>query len=59
MFSNLKEELNTLPKHDVPRLRELCMQHSYRFQAFDLYQGITEEQKAEVRFKQLVNECRC
>ncbi|MBE9571898.1 MAG: DUF4062 domain-containing protein [Proteobacteria bacterium] len=42
-FSDLKEERNALQKKVFPRLRELCMQHGYRFQAIDLRWGVREE----------------
>jgi hypothetical protein len=35
-FSDLKGERNALQKEVFPKLRELCMQHSCRFQAIDL-----------------------
>jgi WD40 repeat protein len=42
-FSDLKEERNALQKYVFPRLRDLCMQHSCRFQAIDLRWGVSEE----------------
>ena len=42
-FSDLKEERNALQSRVFPKLRELCMQHGYRFQAIDLRWGVREE----------------
>ncbi|HOP47979.1 MAG TPA: DUF4062 domain-containing protein [Desulfobacteraceae bacterium] len=42
-FSDLKEERNALQDKVFPRLRDLCMQHSCRFQAIDLRWGVREE----------------
>lgn len=42
-FSDLKEERNALQKHVFPKLRELCMEHGFRFQAIDLRWGVSEE----------------
>ena len=42
-FSDLKEERNALQKQVFPELRELCMQHGFRFQAIDLRWGVSEE----------------
>ncbi|ODS35653.1 MAG: hypothetical protein A7316_03440 [Candidatus Altiarchaeales archaeon WOR_SM1_86-2] len=42
-FTDLKEERNALQKRVFPRLRELCMQHGYRFQVIDLRWGVREE----------------
>lgn len=42
-FSDLKAERNALQKHVFPKLRELCMQHGYRFQAIDLRWGVSTE----------------
>jgi len=42
-FSDMKEERNALQKYVFPKLRELCMQHSYRFQVIDLKWGVREE----------------
>jgi hypothetical protein len=38
-FTDLKEERNALQRYVFPRLRDLCMQHSCRFQAIDLRWG--------------------
>jgi WD40 repeat protein len=42
-FSDLKEERNALQREVFPRLRELCVQHGFRFQAIDLRWGVSEE----------------
>ncbi|MCJ7682071.1 MAG: DUF4062 domain-containing protein, partial [Candidatus Aminicenantes bacterium] len=42
-FSDLKEERNALQARVFPRLRELCLQHSTRFQSIDLRWGVREE----------------
>jgi len=42
-FSDLKEERNTLSREVFPRLRELCTQNGYRFQAIDLRWGVRGE----------------
>jgi hypothetical protein len=42
-FTDLKEERNALQRYVFPRLRDLCMQHSCRFQAIDLRWGVSEE----------------
>lgn len=42
-FTDLKEERNALQKYVFPRLRDLCMQKSCRFQAIDLRWGVSEE----------------
>lgn len=42
-FSDLMEERNALQKYVFSRLRDLCMQHGFRFQAIDLRWGISKE----------------
>jgi len=42
-FKDLKEERNALQKEVFPKLRELCMQNGYRFQAIDLRWGVRDE----------------
>jgi WD40 repeat protein len=42
-FSDLKEERNALQREVFPKLRELCMEHGFRFQAIDLRWGVSEE----------------
>ncbi len=42
-FSDLKEERSALQKYVFPRLRELALAHSCRFQAIDLRWGVSEE----------------
>lgn len=42
-FNDLTAERNALQKNVFPKLRELCMQHGYRFQAIDLRWGVREE----------------
>ena len=42
-FSDLKEERNALQREVFPKLRDLCRQYGYRFQAIDLRWGISEE----------------
>ena len=42
-FSDLKKERNALQRHVFPKLRDLCMQHGYRFQAIDLRWGVREQ----------------
>jgi len=42
-FSDLKEERDALQREVFPKLRELCMQHGFRFQAIDLRWGVREE----------------
>ena len=42
-FSDLKVERNALHKFVFPRLRDLCIQYSCRFQAIDLRWGVREE----------------
>jgi len=42
-FSDLKEERNALQEKVFPKLRDLCMQYSCRFQAIDLRWGISRE----------------
>lgn len=43
IFSDLKEERNALQKHVFPKLRDFCMQHGCRFQAFDLCWRVSEK----------------
>jgi Cdc6-like AAA superfamily ATPase len=42
-FADLKEERNALQKEVFPKLRKLCMEHGFRFQAIDLRWGVSEE----------------
>lgn len=42
-FNDLKEERNALQQVVFPRLRDLCNEHGYRFQAIDLRWGISGE----------------
>ncbi|GEM_PF-3947319 len=42
-FNDLKEERNALQQSVFPRLRDLCNEHGYRFQAIDLRWGISAE----------------
>ena len=42
-FSDLKAERNTLQENVFPKLRKLCAQHRFRFQAIDLRWGVREE----------------
>ena len=42
-FSDLKAERNALQEKVFPKLRKLCMQHGFRFQAIDLRWGVREE----------------
>lgn len=42
-FSDMKEERNALQKEVFPKLRKLCMEHGFRFQAIDLRWGVSEE----------------
>lgn len=42
-FSDLKEERNALQQEVFPKLRELCIQHGFKFQAIDLRWGVSEE----------------
>lgn len=42
-FSDMKAERNALQKNVFPKLRDLCMQHSCRFQAIDLRWGVSSE----------------
>jgi hypothetical protein len=42
-FADLKEERNALQREVFPKLRELCMEHGFRFQAIDLRWGVSEE----------------
>ncbi len=42
-FSDLKAERNALQERVFPRLRELAIAHSCRFQAIDLRWGVSEE----------------
>jgi WD40 repeat protein len=39
----MKEERNALQKEVFPKLRKLCMEHGFRFQAIDLRWGVSEE----------------
>jgi hypothetical protein len=42
-FSDLKEERNALQRKVFPKLRDLCRQNGFRFQAIDLRWGVREE----------------
>ena len=42
-FADLIEERNALQKNVFPKLRKLCMEHGFRFQAIDLRWGVSEE----------------
>lgn len=42
-FSDLKAERDALHRNVFPKLRNLCMQHSCRFQAIDLRWGVRRE----------------
>ncbi|MCX5800577.1 MAG: DUF4062 domain-containing protein [Candidatus Eisenbacteria bacterium] len=42
-FSDLIVERNALHERVFPKLRELCLQHSCRFQAIDLRWGVSQE----------------
>lgn len=42
-FSDLKAERDALQRFVFPRLRELCLRHSCRFQAIDLRWGVRDE----------------
>lgn len=42
-FSDLIEERNALQERVFPKLRKLCMEHGFRFQAIDLRWGVSEE----------------
>ena len=42
-FTDLKEERNILQRDVFPKLRKLCMEHGFRFQAIDLRWGVSEE----------------
>ncbi len=42
-FSDLKEERNAFQKYEFPRLRDLCMQYGFHFQAIGLLWGISKE----------------
>lgn len=42
-FSDLKEERNALQERVFPKLRKLCMDQGFRFQAIDLRWGVSEE----------------
>ncbi|WP_321421387.1 DUF4062 domain-containing protein [uncultured Methanobacterium sp.] len=42
-FSDMKEERNALQRKVFPKLRKLCMEHGFRFQAIDLRWGVSEE----------------
>ena len=42
-FSDLKEERNALQENVFPKLRKLCTQNGFRFQAIDLRWGVREE----------------
>lgn len=53
-FSDLKEERNALQREVFPKLRELCMQNGYRFQAIDLRWGVREESALD---QQTMNIC--
>jgi len=53
-FSDLKEERNALQREVFPKLRNLCMQHGFRFQAVDLRWGIREESALD---QQTMNIC--
>ena len=53
-FQDLKEERNALQEKVFPRLRELCAQHSARFQAIDLRWGVSEEASVD---QQTMNIC--
>jgi len=53
-FSDLAEERNALQKIVFPKLRDLCMQHGYRFQAIDLRWGVREESALD---QQTMNIC--
>ncbi|MEN6553436.1 MAG: AAA family ATPase, partial [Methanobacterium sp.] len=39
----MKEERNALQKEVFPKLRKLCVEHGFRFQAIDLRWGVSEE----------------
>ncbi len=39
----MKEERNALQREVFPKLRKLCMEHGFRFQAIDLRWGVSEE----------------
>jgi WD40 repeat protein len=53
-FQDLKEERSALREKVFPRLRELCAQHSARFQAIDLRWGVSEEASVD---QQTMNIC--
>lgn len=42
-FADLIEERNALQREVFPKLRDLCMEHGFRFQAIDLRWGVSEE----------------
>jgi len=53
-FSDLKEERNALQRDVFPKLRDLCIQHGFRFQAIDLRWGVREESALD---QQAMNIC--
>jgi len=48
-FEDFKEERNALQERVFPRLRELCAEYGFRFQAIDLRWGISDESALDQR----------
>ena len=52
-FDDLKEERNALQKNTFPRLRELCVENGFQFQAVDLRWGVSAEASRDQRAMQI------
>jgi NACHT domain- and WD repeat-containing protein len=56
-FTDFTEERNALQREVFPKLRQLCEEHGFRFQAIDLRWGVREEAALESAVRIALDGC--